>query len=86
MPLTIVVHRADRLRLTWRAELGFNNNLSGELAQLGERFHGMEEVSGSIPLFSTTTSNLNALLGLALSVSSVVPLLTSTSSNLVRQF
>ena len=25
----------------------------GELAQLGERFHGMEEVIGSIPLFST---------------------------------
>jgi hypothetical protein len=26
---------------------------SGELAQLGERFNGIEEVSGSIPLFST---------------------------------
>ena len=25
----------------------------GELAQLGERFHGMEEVRGSNPLFST---------------------------------
>ena len=30
------------------------NGTRGELAQLGERFHGMEEVSGSIPLFSTT--------------------------------
>ena len=26
---------------------------SGGLAQLGERLHGMQEVSGSIPLFST---------------------------------
>jgi hypothetical protein len=25
----------------------------GELAQLVERLHGMQEVSGSIPLFST---------------------------------
>ena len=25
----------------------------GGLAQLGERLHGMQEVSGSIPLFST---------------------------------
>lgn len=28
---------------------------SGALAQLGERFHGMEEVIGSIPLGSTIT-------------------------------
>ena len=27
----------------------------GGLAQLGERLHGMQEVSGSIPLFSTIT-------------------------------
>ena len=28
----------------------------GALAQLGERLHGMQEVSGSIPLGSTTVS------------------------------
>ena len=27
--------------------------LVGSLAQLGERFHGMEEVAGSIPVSST---------------------------------
>jgi hypothetical protein len=29
----------------------------GELAQLVERLHGMQEVSGSTPLFSTTFKN-----------------------------
>jgi hypothetical protein len=29
------------------------NQTCGGLAQLGERLHGMQEVSGSIPLFST---------------------------------
>ena len=29
------------------------NQICGGLAQLGERLHGMQEVSGSIPLFST---------------------------------
>ena len=29
---------------------------NGALAQLGERLHGMQEVSGSIPLGSTTSS------------------------------
>ena len=29
------------------------NRICGGLAQLGERLHGMQEVSGSIPLFST---------------------------------
>jgi hypothetical protein len=28
---------------------------SGGIAQLGERLHGMQEVSGSIPLTSTNT-------------------------------
>jgi hypothetical protein len=32
--------------------------LVGGLAQLGERLHGMQEVSGSIPLVSTK-SNMN---------------------------
>ena len=30
----------------------------GGIAQLGERLHGMQEVSGSIPLTSTKKSNL----------------------------
>jgi hypothetical protein len=30
-----------------------NNVASGAIAQLGERLHGMQEVSGSIPLGST---------------------------------
>jgi hypothetical protein len=33
----------------------------GALAQLGERLHGMQEVSGSIPLGSTITFNINEL-------------------------
>ncbi len=28
--------------------------INGGIAQLGERLHGMQEVSGSIPLTSTT--------------------------------
>ena len=39
----------------------------GDVAQLGERLHGMQEVRGSIPLFSTNTEglavNLNNALG-----------------------
>ncbi len=31
-------------------------HLSGALAQLGERLHGMQEVRGSIPLGSTIPS------------------------------
>ena len=31
----------------------------GDLAQLGERFHGMEEVRGSNPLISTTLLSLD---------------------------
>ncbi len=30
---------------------------AGGIAQLGERLHGMQEVSGSIPLISTTVLN-----------------------------
>ena len=36
---------------------GQNNRVYGLLAQLVERFHGMEEVSGSIPLGSTTKTD-----------------------------
>ncbi len=31
---------------------------NGAIAQLGERLHGMQEVSGSIPLSSTTIQTL----------------------------
>ncbi len=35
------------------APLEYNLRLCGGIAQLGERLHGMQEVSGSIPLTST---------------------------------
>jgi hypothetical protein len=34
---------------------------AGAVAQLGERFHGMEEVRGSIPLSSTLLEDLTVL-------------------------
>ena len=34
--------------------IGKGENWYGALAQLGERLHGMQEVSGSIPLGSTS--------------------------------
>ncbi len=33
------------------------NHIRGAIAQLGERLHGMQEVSGSIPLSSTKILN-----------------------------
>ena len=36
----------------------------GGLAQLGERLHGMQEVTGSIPVFSTTKTCQRILTGL----------------------
>ena len=36
-----------------RYNLGFSDDSDGGIAQLGERLHGMQEVSGSIPLTST---------------------------------
>ena len=36
----------------------------GGLAQLGERLHGMQEVTGSIPVFSTTKTCQRILAGL----------------------
>ena len=33
---------------------GYNPRPYGAIAQLGERLHGMQEVSGSIPLGSTS--------------------------------
>ena len=36
---------------------------SGGIAQLGERLHGMQEVSGSIPLTSTTLLRCEVCVG-----------------------
>ena len=44
----------------------------GGIAQLGERLHGMQEVSGSIPLTSTT--DLVAALGLMATTALPVPI------------
>ncbi len=40
--------------------------LTGAIAQLGERLHGMQEVSGSIPLSSTNQTIRHGLLDVAL--------------------
>ena len=40
----------------------------GGLAQLGERLHGMQEVTGSIPVFSTTKTCQRILAGLFLHI------------------
>ena len=43
------------ITFTARRLLPYNARLlRGGIAQLGERLHGMQEVSGSIPLTSTT--------------------------------
>jgi hypothetical protein len=40
----------------------YDINCLGELAQLVERLHGMQEVSGSSPLFSTKCGYRNPIL------------------------
>ncbi len=42
-------------------------NINGGIAQLGERLNGIQEVSGSIPLISTTDGALGILLIYSLS-------------------
>ena len=44
------------MRFTVWKRFGYNpaSAVQGGIAQLGERLHGMQEVSGSIPLTSTT--------------------------------
>ena len=46
---------AKLLMLVIKKKVAKNNNefQAGAIAQLGERLHGMQEVSGSIPLSST---------------------------------
>jgi hypothetical protein len=51
MRLRDLVH-ANRML---RAACIMSGSRVGGIAQLGERLHGMQEVSGSIPLTSTTT-------------------------------
>ena len=41
----------------------YNSQPFGGIAQLGERLHGMQEVSGSIPLISTKCSNFRSAIG-----------------------
>jgi hypothetical protein len=44
------------VRTSLRWNVTQNRNPRGGIAQLGERLHGMQEVSGSIPLTSTKLS------------------------------
>jgi hypothetical protein len=44
----------------WSARIERVLPKSGPVAQLGARFHGMEEVIGSIPIRSTKTSSLES--------------------------
>jgi hypothetical protein len=48
--------RHMRLGLAKGTKPGFDPLRPGAIAQLGERLHGMQEVSGSIPLGSTIFS------------------------------
>ncbi len=58
-PGTRVWSNPPRVRISSCLPLKFTCKFSfGALAQLGERFAGSEEVSGSIPLCSTITSSL----------------------------
>ena len=47
--------KVDKMETGWynNSRCRTQNKICGGLAQLGERLHGMQEVSGSIPLFST---------------------------------
>lgn len=40
--------------MLWEMSQGVSFCVLGGIAQLGERLHGMQEVSGSIPLTSTS--------------------------------
>ena len=62
-PWAIAAQRFDELRrLNENRKVGSR----GPVAQLGARFHGMEEVIGSIPIRSTNTPlNTNSLLASA---------------------
>ncbi len=44
------------IQLTHITFPGLIGHICGAIAQLGERLHGMQEVSGSIPLSSTNYS------------------------------
>jgi hypothetical protein len=50
---------SGKLYTMWGAP--YNSSITGGIAQLGERLHGMQEVSGSIPLTSTKINDLRAV-------------------------
>ena len=58
-PAGLFLHEFEKKLLTTLLSAGIITHVVrddidyGGLAQLGERLHGMQEVSGSIPLFST---------------------------------
>src|SRR6188472_1588874 len=65
--------RADAIFIVGVSGIRYNFAFCcGGIAQLGERLHGMQEVSGSIPLTSTT--DLVAALGLMATTALPVPI------------
>ena len=58
-----VLQRPGHTRFVASGVTGTVSVLRGAVAQLVERFHGMEEVRGSIPLSSTTKAQLRGVLG-----------------------
>ena len=81
-----ILSRISYLRGTARVEFDGTRNLSenknsGPVAQLGARFHGMEEVAGSIPARSTKSpNNLDGASALRASVCVVFCVVTHCSS------
>ena len=70
-PAGLFLHEFEKKLLTTLLSAGIITHVVrddtgyGGLAQLGERLHGMQEVSGSIPLFSTKKT-LHSLCGVFL--------------------
>ena len=57
-----IVHQRPQPICTARSPLAIIMGLLGGIAQLGERLHGMQEVSGSIPLTSTRISARSSIM------------------------
>ena len=53
--LTFPLHLTIIFIVRWSTRL--TNELNGGIAQLGERLNGIQEVSGSIPLISTKSTD-----------------------------
>ena len=77
-PAGLFLHEFEKKLLTTLLSAGIITHVVrdgtgyGGLAQLGERLHGMQEVSGSIPLFSTKKT-LHSLCGVFLFCTFVSP-------------